>query len=248
MWSTGEPEMGHGPPRSSQGEPEARRRPSSSPQMPRPIQDTPGGTPATPVATRLRLQQGGGGHPFLSSGEYYAAGAAPDFASKAGTTLDAKYARAQATIGQALKDWFEQAKRIGGPPWEAHRFQVVGVLGAHGTHAIVGRDFDLPASPEFTVGWIGEVHRTRGAENRARALELLREFEVRRRRLLSGIVRQISQAPRRPSSDVEVSAYAIVDRRLFLLRRDEVMNLGRTLARIEGARTRMYQAAAELLR
>ncbi len=128
----------------------------------------------------------------------------------------------------SIRDWLERVLLIGEPPWREDHFQIFGTLAGY-RFAVPGRDRYLPASPEQTVDWVQHfLDRNAQPESVLDAIDLLRDFEVRRRELSAKIVERIRKGEGYVPVD-DVIAYAVVDRELLLVRESDAPGLGELL-------------------
>ncbi len=130
-----------------------------------------------------------------------------------------------------LKDWFETIGALGNPPWEDLRFQVIGLLrcalpaGREFAEffAIPGRDVRLPASPAATVKWMAIETGIRPSEGAFLTCgRILRDYESKRRQLLRKIVERLLTLTGQRQPEGDTLAFAILDRRLVVIRPSEV--------------------------
>lgn len=168
------------------------------------------------------LITGGSGATLLHGAEYKVGGGLP-------LPLSALYG-AEEQLSQRQKKklriregYLQRAMMLGEPPWERDQFQIVSALDPLVPLAVVGRDFEIPASPEDSVRWFEHwLGAAPSQADREEAIELLRDWEVERRAFLAKLVsRGLALAEMSRFRVSEVVAYGVVGRTLVLIRKGE---------------------------
>ncbi len=208
--------------------------------------------------TLLDLKSGGAGDLLLAEAEYEIGGASRDLVVEStgptGERLRAQLkARAEANRNEyvrLLESHFALTQRLGDAPWENDRFQVLASVNAASSFAIVGSDWDLPASPELSLRWyVGSSNAEPDEATRNEILGRLRDYEVRRRQLLAEVVAAIQEgSTSREAEGSVIVAYAIMRGRLVLVSEDEVPEIRSMSEAGRGLEAGLLQAAEELLR
>jgi hypothetical protein len=120
-----------------------------------------------------------------------------------------------------MEEWIQREVALGQPPWEKARFQIFGSRFSP-RFAVVGRDFITMASPEQSAEWYKwwlDVECE--GESLERVIDELRFYEVRRRELAARILHRIRHRSMEAEGEEDVIAFAIANRKLFLVRRHE---------------------------
>ena len=127
------------------------------------------------------------------------------------------------TLLGSVEEALQQSRRLGPAPWEAHRFQLVASLNRPRDVSLVGADFIVRASPEASLDWHLAMLAVNGASEatRGQLLDLLRAFQQERRAAVVGVFRRVLEVGDHESLGEKIVAYAVVDQRLFLVKRDE---------------------------
>ncbi len=204
------------------------------------------------LAKAAALVVGQSGAPMLHSGEYTYVGAMPAYPRDRGLDQAAQ----REYYWSFLARWFELRKPLGPPPWAHDRFQVFGALrrapsGALGkvAFAVAGRDFELPASPEQSLGWHERAGGSSGSpESQKLALDALRSYEVDRRGSIAKIIeRALALVSERRFEEPEALGYVIIGRQLIVLRQLEFPEVADLLKRAGHLQQEVEDEASKIL-
>ncbi len=213
--------------------------------------------PAGPLAARepaaggiQTLRQGADGNRYLPKSEWEVSVALPDAATseeRLSQALGERHGRESAPALAEMERALIRRKQLGPPPWGQDRFQVIGSHLRIG--AVVGSDFEAPASPEDSLGWYEtEARPSVSSGGREEALQLLRLFEVQRREAITRILDTLFAVVQGDRFRTEAVAYAVVNRKLVLIESREIQGLEVLFDRARTLDDKIFDEAAQILR
>jgi len=199
----------------------------------------PGAFPPPTAVNELRM--GRSWNWWTYSADYYSPGPPLEYQGSdsafAARLHDEAVSRRRAEISSlvmAVDEFLNCTRRLGPVFWDDCCFQIVTTVNGPSDLAVIGSDFAVPASPAASARWyLRSTHPVGTSTASVDSLtEILATFQRDRRSALVRLfqrVEALASADAQPPDDLV--AYAIIDRRLILVRRFEAPALDDVYAR-----------------